>query len=55
MCGVFGQRTPSSSLRSELPLLDTSLQALVTYLHERGLYWHVAVVVWGEMGRTPAH
>ena len=42
-----------TSLRSELPLLDTSLRALVTDLHERGLDRDVAVVVWGEMGRTP--
>ena len=41
------------SLRSALPLLDRSIHALVTDLHERGLEKDVAVVVWGEMGRTP--
>jgi uncharacterized protein (DUF1501 family) len=36
-----------------VPQLDQSIHALVTDLHERGLDQHVAVVVWGEMGRTP--
>ncbi|MCE9605681.1 MAG: DUF1501 domain-containing protein [Planctomycetia bacterium] len=39
--------------RDNLPLLDRSLHALVTDLHERGLDKDVAVVVCGEMGRTP--
>jgi len=37
----------------QLPWLDRSLHALVTDLHERGLDRDVAVVVWGEFGRTP--
>jgi len=41
------------SLRSVLPLLDRSIHALVTDLHERGLDKEVAVLIWGEMGRTP--
>jgi len=40
-------------LRSLLPLLDQSLHALITDLHERGLDKDVAVVVCGEFGRTP--
>jgi hypothetical protein len=40
-------------LRAVLPQLDQSIHALVTDLHERGLDKDVAVVVWGEMGRTP--
>ena len=40
-------------LRLVLPQLDRSLSALLTDLHERGLGKDVAVVVWGEMGRTP--
>jgi uncharacterized protein (DUF1501 family) len=40
-------------MRSQLPLLDRSLHALVTDLHERGLDREVAVVVWGEFGRVP--
>ena len=39
--------------RDYLPRLDQSLHALVTDLSERGLDQHVAVVVCGEMGRTP--
>jgi hypothetical protein len=41
------------SLRSMLPLLDRSVHALVTDLHERGLNNEVLVLVWGEFGRTP--
>jgi len=40
-------------LRTVVPQLDQSIHALVTDLHERGLSDDVAVVVWGEMGRTP--
>ena len=39
--------------RTDFPLLDQGLSALVTDLHERGLNNHVSVVVWGEFGRTP--
>lgn len=39
--------------RTVLPLLDRSLWALVTDLEERGLGQDVAVIVWGEFGRTP--
>ena len=39
--------------REECPLLDQGLSALVTDLHERGLDRDVAIVVWGEFGRTP--
>jgi hypothetical protein len=40
-------------LRIVLPQLDRSLYALLTDLRDRGLDRDVAVVVWGEMGRTP--
>jgi hypothetical protein len=40
-------------MRSALPALDRAIDALVTDLHERGLDKDVAVVIWGEMGRTP--
>jgi uncharacterized protein (DUF1501 family) len=40
-------------LLAVVPQLDQSIHALVTDLHERGLDKDVAVVVWGEMGRTP--
>ena len=36
-----------------LPQLDRALYALIGDLHQRGLDQDVAVVVWGEMGRTP--
>jgi hypothetical protein len=39
--------------REQLPVYDRSIAALVTDLHERGLDRDVAVVVWGEFGRTP--
>ena len=42
-----------TGLRTQLPLLDRSIHALVTDLHERGLDREVAVLVWGEFGRTP--
>lgn len=41
------------SLRTALPLLDRSIHALVTDLHDRGLDKEVVVLVWGEFGRTP--
>ena len=39
--------------RRTLPLLDLGLSALFQDLDERGLLKEVAVVVWGEFGRTP--
>jgi hypothetical protein len=39
--------------RRTLPLLDLGLSALLEDLGERGLLQDVAVVVWGEFGRTP--
>ena len=39
--------------RENLPQLDQGVSALVTDLHQRGLADDVAVVVWGEFGRTP--
>jgi uncharacterized protein (DUF1501 family) len=41
------------TLRQLLPVLDRGIYALVCDLHERGLNQYVAVVVWGEYGRTP--
>ncbi len=42
-----------AALRQDLPLLDQGLTALLDDLRERGLEKDVAVVVWGEFGRTP--
>ena len=39
--------------RTLLPLYDMAISALINDLHERGLSDDVAVVVWGEFGRTP--
>ncbi len=39
--------------RGTLPLFDLGLSALIEDLEERGLLDDVAVVVWGEFGRTP--
>jgi hypothetical protein len=39
--------------RRTLPLLDLGLAALIQDLDQRGLLHDVAVVVWGEFGRTP--
>lgn len=39
--------------KSEFPLLDSAVSALVQDLHDRGLDRDVSVVVWGEFGRTP--
>jgi uncharacterized protein (DUF1501 family) len=41
------------ALRGLLPDLDQGVSALITDVYERGLDQDVAVVVWGEMGRTP--
>ncbi|HUE14268.1 MAG TPA: DUF1501 domain-containing protein [Planctomycetaceae bacterium] len=40
-------------LRQQLPLFDRGLAALATDLHQRGLDKDVAVVAWGEFGRSP--
>jgi uncharacterized protein (DUF1501 family) len=42
-----------SELLTHLPLFDQGLSALVEDLHARGLDKDVAVVAWGEFGRTP--
>lgn len=39
--------------RGALPLLDLGLSALIEDLDARGMLDDVAVVVWGEFGRTP--
>ncbi|MBL9093303.1 MAG: DUF1501 domain-containing protein [Planctomycetaceae bacterium] len=38
---------------THLPLFDQGMSALIEDLHERGLADDVAVVAWGEFGRTP--
>jgi hypothetical protein len=41
------------SLRRQLPPLDKGLSLLVGDLSERGLLNDVAIIMWGEFGRTP--
>jgi hypothetical protein len=41
------------TLRKQLPQVDNALASLVEDLHARGLSDDVAVVMWGEFGRTP--
>jgi hypothetical protein len=40
-------------LRAKLPIYDQAVHALISDLHTRGLEQDVAVVIWGEFGRTP--
>jgi hypothetical protein len=48
---THGQTFKSNAER--IPKLDMGLSALIEDLHARGLDKDVAVVVWGEFGRTP--
>ena len=40
-------------MRNLVPIVDHALHALITDLDDRGLLGDVAVVAWGEFGRTP--
>lgn len=40
-------------MKEKLPVYDHSIHALVTDLYQRGLDKDVAVIIWGEFGRTP--
>ena len=40
-------------MKQMLPLVDQGLHALVTDLEERGMLEDVAIIAWGEFGRTP--
>jgi uncharacterized protein (DUF1501 family) len=40
-------------MREQCPQLDQGFHALITDLYERGLQNDVAVVMWGEFGRSP--
>jgi hypothetical protein len=39
--------------RTEMPMLDQAVSALVEDLEKRGMLDDITVVVWGEFGRTP--
>jgi len=45
--------TIAERMKEKLPVYDHSIHALITDLYQRGLDQDVAVVVWGEFGRTP--
>jgi len=42
-----------AGLRAQLPYLDQALSALIDDLDQRGMLQDVAVIVWGEFGRSP--
>lgn len=42
-----------TTLKRQLPTLDRALCGLVSDLNDRGMLDEVAIVVWGEFGRTP--
>ena len=42
-----------SGVNGHAPIFDQGLAALIQDLHDRGLDKDVAVVAWGEFGRTP--
>jgi hypothetical protein len=49
----FHSDTFNGMKNTHLPPFDQGLSALIEDLHERGLDKDVAVVAWGEFGRTP--
>ena len=49
----FHSDTFNGMKNTHLPQFDQGLSALIEDLHERGLDKQVAVVAWGEFGRTP--
>jgi hypothetical protein len=49
----FHSDTFNGMKNTHLPQFDQGLSALIEDLHERGLDEDVAVVAWGEFGRTP--
>ncbi len=54
--GFGGYDTHASNfkvLRTKLPVIDRGMANLVQDLHDRGMDQDVAVVMWGEFGRTP--
>ncbi len=52
--GVWDTHTQNfPSMRKLLPEYDRAIFTLLTDLYERGLDQQVAVVIWGEFGRTP--
>ena len=49
----FHSKNFSECKDTHLPWFDRGMHALITDLHDRGMADDVAVVAWGEFGRTP--
>jgi uncharacterized protein (DUF1501 family) len=49
----FHSNNFSEAKNTHLPMFDQGLSALIEDLHARGMDRDVAVVAWGEFGRTP--
>ncbi|QVL32138.1 DUF1501 domain-containing protein [Telmatocola sphagniphila] len=49
----FHSKNFSECKDTHFPIFDRCMHALITDLHERGMDKDVAVVAWGEFGRTP--
>lgn len=49
----FHSRNFSEAKNTHLPYFDQALSALIEDIYERGMDKDVAVVAWGEFGRTP--
>jgi hypothetical protein len=49
----FHSNNFSEAKNTHLPLFDQGLSALIEDLYQRGMDQDVAVVAWGEFGRTP--
>lgn len=49
----FHSNNFSEAKNTHLPMFDQGLSALIEDLHDRGMDQDVAVVAWGEFGRTP--
>jgi len=49
----FHSNNFSECKNTHFPLFDHGMHALISDLHDRGLDQDVAVVAWGEFGRTP--
>ncbi|MBY0523268.1 MAG: DUF1501 domain-containing protein [Gemmataceae bacterium] len=47
------QGTLFERMKEKLPVYDRSIYALISDIHQRGLQNDIAVLVWGEFGRTP--
>ena len=49
----FHRNNFSEAKNTHLPIFDRALATLIEEIHERGMGQDVAIVAWGEFGRTP--